>query len=503
MPIPAALRGPDDATSSTRVTPGALLHLALGILPPLAGWLLLRRGAGITDRHPPARLAADLAPAALLWLLLLAATARPLLSGLVVFALALGVAVADREKRRVLGEPVVFSDIALLPGVVRHPGLYLPFVGPARVVGAVALLILAAALAWLAEPPLAGFGVSGRVLLGAAAAGLAWPGVIRPPAVHVTGDPAADAAALGPSAMLARHRALALAERPVRRARLAAPPPLRLRRPTAPHLVLIQAESFCDPRRLPAVAARGAEAARGLPRWEALRATAQMQGRFAAPAFGANTMRAEFGVLTGLPESALGLDRFHPYFRFARGGPVPSLASALRAAGYAAPTCLHPYDRRFFGRHRALPALGFGRFLDERAFAGAPRAGPHVADAAVAARIIAELEAARADGAPRFLFAITMQAHGPWPGPDPLGTWLAHLRDADAMLGAIADAAAACDRPLVLAVYGDHLPALPERPRDGLSTDYLVWRSDRPGTGERRDLDPAGLHAAIRAVLEA
>jgi hypothetical protein len=95
-----------------------------------------------------------------------------------------------------------------------------------------------------------------------------------------------------------------------------------------------------------------------------------------------------------------------------------------------------------------------------------------------------------------------MQAHGPWPGPDPLGGWLAHLRDADAMLGMIAEAAPTFDRPLVLAVYGDHLPALPERPVDGLATDFLVWRSDRPGGGARRDLDSVGLHAAIRAAVE-
>ncbi|MBW8271478.1 LTA synthase family protein [Caldovatus aquaticus] len=465
----------------------AFAHLALGAAPPLAGWWLLRRAAGAGLRQPPARLATDLAPAALLWALLLAATARPVLAGCVVFSLALALALADTAKRRVLGEPVVFSDVALLSGVVRHPGLYLPFAGPARLAGAAALLLLAPPLAWLAEPPLAALAPGGRALLAAAALGLAWPSLLRPPSLPLTGDPAADAAALGPCAALARQRAVARAERPARRARLAAPP-LPLRAP-APHLVLVQAESFCDPRRL-------CGAAGALPRWEALRAAALQHGRFAAPAFGANTMRAEFGVLTGLPEAALGLDRFHPYFRFARV-PLPSLASALGAAGYAT-ACLHPFDRRFFGRHRALPALGFQRFLDARAFAGAPRVGAHVADAALGARVIAELRAA---ATPLFLFVITMQAHGPWPGPDPLDAWLAHLRDTDAMLGAIADAARGLDRPLLLAAYGDHLPAVPQRPRDGLATDYLLWRSDRPGPGARRDLDPAGLHAALRAAL--
>ncbi|MFC7554474.1 hypothetical protein ACFQU7_23125 [Pseudoroseomonas wenyumeiae] len=105
---------------------------------------------------------------------------------------------------------------------------------------------------------------------------------------------------------------------------------------------------------------------------------------------------------------------------------------------------LHPFDRRFFGRHRVMPALGFGGFDSIRQFRAAPRVGKYVADAAVAARIVEELSGA---SGPVLVFAVTMQAHGPWPGPDPQARWLEHLRDADAMLGALADAAARLDRP--------------------------------------------------------
>ena len=49
------------------------------------------------------------------------------------------------------------------------------------------------------------------------------------------------------------------------------------------------------------------------------------------------------------------------------------------------------------------------RFQDESAFAGAPRVGRYVADAAIAARIVEELLAARG-WPPRFLFAITISS---------------------------------------------------------------------------------------------
>ena len=80
--------------------------------------------------------------------------------------------------------------------------------------------------------------------------------------------------------------------------------------------MLLQLESFCDPRRfgLP----------RALPHWDALGAQALARGLLAVPGFGANTMRTEFVVLTGLDDAALGLDRLNPYFRFARA-PVGSV----------------------------------------------------------------------------------------------------------------------------------------------------------------------------------
>ena len=65
-------------------------------------------------------------------------------------AAGVGLLVADRVKRAVLGEPVVFADRAELLDVVRHPELYLPFAGTGLfAAGAGALTAGLAALAWL------------------------------------------------------------------------------------------------------------------------------------------------------------------------------------------------------------------------------------------------------------------------------------------------------------------------------------------------------------------
>src|SRR4051794_21123617 len=119
-------------------------------------------------------------------------------------------------------------------------------------------------------------------------------------------------------------------------------------------------------------------------------------------------MRAEFAVLTGIPETALGYDRFNPYYALARL-PIESQVWRLRRAGYRT-LCLHPFDRRFFRRDLAMPALGFERFLGRETLGGARRP-PYQSDPELAGHILRMLDA---DGPRTFIFAITMGNHGPW-----------------------------------------------------------------------------------------
>ena len=461
------------------------LHILAGALLPVPFWLWLRRGARVS-----AWMALDAAPLAALFCALLALTSRPVLAGGLTGGVCIFLAIADGAKRATLREPLAFTDGGLLWQVAAHPRFYLPFVPPALLLGGIGLGAAAFVAVVATEPPVAIAPAARAALLGVTA--LLALVVLRPLALlrgaAPARDPARDAARFGPLACFALHARIAAVERPVRRA--AHPTAAAQVAPggARPHLVLLQLESFCDPRRF--------GIPRALPHWDALGAAARSRGRLAVPGFGANTMRTEFVVLTGLDDAALGLDRLNPYFRFARA-PVGSLAWALRGAGYAA-ACLHPFDARFFGRDRVLPALGFQRFEAEPAFAGAPREDGLVTDAALGARIADEIAAAQG---PAFLYAISVAAHGPWRGADPAAAWAERMAGTDAMLGAIADAARASARPVVLAAFGDHRPSLAVA-LGGTDTDYLIWRSDRPGEGASLDRDAAGLHRAVRdAVL--
>jgi hypothetical protein len=486
-----------------------LLQLASGAALAVLAWLVPRHVAQ-ARRAAPHVLLLDFAPIALAAGLLGVGAGRPLFAGVVVLALGAGFALADYTMRQTLREPVVFSESVELPQLFSHPHLYLPFAGPGLVLGGAAAAVMLALALLVVEPPL----WEPRPFLALAAAALIAAGfwlAAREPLLALaavalrrlgpSGEPFEDAAALGPFAMLLAHTVIARAERPARQVALAAPLPVRERArggPDAP-IVLVQCESFFDARRLSPLIPREL-----LAGFDACRAAA-LSGRLRVPGWGANTMRTEFAVLTGIPESALGYDRFNPYYALARV-PIASQVWRLRRAGYRT-ICLHPFDRRFFRRDLAMPALGFERFLGRESLGGG-RVPPYQSDPELAGHILRVLDEA---GPRAFIFAITMGNHGPWlakgppldpavarlfdpadvPGGEALLRYLDGLRRSDQMLQVLLDALEARGGPAVLGFYGDHLPSLSGAFAHfdfaETSSDYAIWSG--PGTPRERDVD--------------
>ena len=501
----------------------ALLHLAAGALLALVAWLMPRHVAR-AGRAAPIVLLLDVAPIALGAGLLGFATGRPLFAGLVTLALGAGFTLVDYTMRQTLREPVVFSATAELPQVFTHPHLYLPFAGPVLVLGGAAAAILGGLALLVVEPPLWTPRPIAALVALALIAAVGWLAG-RDPLLGIaaralrrlapTGEPFADTAVLGPFAMLLVHTIIARAERKARQLALAAPPMVHERGdpaggPGGP-IVVVQCESFFDARRLSPLIPRDL-----LPGFDACCASAALFGRFAVPAWGANTMRAEFAVLSGLPESELGYDRFNPYYALARV-PLESQVWRLRRAGYRT-ICLHPFDRRFFRRDLALPALGFEQFLGREVIGGSS-APPYCPDPEFAGQILRILDR---EGPRTFIFAITMGNHGPWlatttpiapavagifdpaqvPGGGELLRYLDGLRRSDEMLRVLMDGLARHGSRSVLAFYGDHLPSLSNAfghfGFDEWSSDYAIW----PGAAaaQPRDLQS---HDLARLIVDA
>lgn len=457
-------------------------------------------------RRPAAAVAIHLGIWLLLLTCLLLVFQRPVFVASALLAGMLFLVLVSNAKYHSLREPFIFQDFEYFSDALQHPRLYLPFLGAGRALLAV-LAFAAAVYAGLArEESLLGSLPAGDLLYGAgllalAAVALLWAGARR--RMVVSFDAAADLCRLGLLAAMWRY-----GEEELR--------PCRLRSPfdqggggrvsggcgEAAHLVVVQSESFFDPRRLHA-----GIRSELLREFDALQAAALSCGQLQVSAWGANTVRTEFAFLSGLANESLGVHRFNPYRRLARQG-VATVASFLQRCGYRT-VCVHPYAASFYGRREVYPLLGFDDFIDIRSFAGAERSGPYVADLAVADKVCSLLQAASRQ--PLFVFVISMENHGPLhletvrpddaerlystppvAGCDELTIYLRHLRNADRMAGRLRAALAAQPGDAFLCWFGDHVPIMPEVYRrlgvpDG-RTDYFVWRKNASTQHGRRGL---------------
>jgi len=423
---------------------------------------------------------------------------RPIFATVSALALQYVFVMVNNAKYQSLREPFVYPDFIFFTDTLKHPRLYLPFLGWVAPLAAALGYGVALWIGLRFEPALDADAPAWRfwmlvMLLAVSGLILARAGTRRLPPVAQF-DPVYDLQRLGLIAALCQYAA---AERADTRAIRAAAPFAGRPPPSTqplPDLLVIQSESFFDPRRVyPQIRPEI------LAHYDLLRAEALQHGQLEVGVWGANTIRTEFAFLSGLSPEALGVHRFHPYRKLARQG-VPTLASYLHHLGYRC-ICVHPYHGSFYDRDKVLPGLGFDEFIDIRAFADARRDGPYVSDLALAEHL--ETVLARESDQPRYIHVITMENHGPlhWesvsqadadavlsspmpPGCDDLVAYARHVRNADAMFARLREALLAPRvRPGILCIFGDHVPIMPKvyralREPDG-TTDYLVWRSDR------------------------
>ncbi|WP_374202402.1 LTA synthase family protein [Burkholderia cenocepacia] len=445
--------------------------------------------------------------------LMLAVTSRPIFAAFVALGLVGLVVAISNAKYESLREPFVFTDLSLFSQLFSHPRLYLPFLSIGKVV-AITVGVMFVICGFVSEPAVSLNSMWLQLLLL----------VILFLAIRMLAarlplslDPCVDQTRHGFFAVFIAYLMNGLRSETfasLGRAMVASPfgagEPQR-----CADVIVIQSESFCDIRRV-----CDAVNSSGFAQLDRARREAVHYGELTVPAWGANTMRTEFAVLTGIPSAALGYARFYPY-AFVRRVCI-SLAHWFSRAGYAT-LAIHPYYVDFFGRNRVFPLLGFEQFLDIGHFADAARAGPYVADAAVAETIISTLNAS--GGKPRFIFAMTMENHGPLhleqvlPGESSsrhtlgedaswrdLTAYLRHIENADAMIGRLLDHLRTSDRETVVCFYGDHVPALPYVfDKLGVSpqtSDYFIWRNYGTDTPECRNLAAEELGSVLLHVVQ-
>ena len=446
---------------------------------------------------------------------------RPWFATANVFALLLFMILVNNAKFQALREPFIFQDFEYFRDALKHPRLYLPFLGIWRAILAAVVILGALTSGMLLESPLLLRTVvtaSGVLLL--LGGGCLWLGSWY--GINVSCEPVGDTTRLGQLACLWLY---GRAERSCRPAVLPSCAAFQTSISTTnnrqlPDLIAVQSESFFDPRRsFPGISNNVLE------QFDLLKGSSMAHGSLRIPAWGANTVRTEYAFLSGVDPAKLGIHRFNPY-RWVARQEIATLSSFLQLCGYQT-VCVHPYPANFYCRDTVYPGMGFEEFIDIQAFLPTDLAGPYVGDCAVAAKVhdlLAE-DGRRVHNRPLFIYVITMENHGPLhlekispeeaallyktPPPsscDDLSIYLRHLRNADRMIGMLRKTLENSERTGLLCFFGDHLPIMEGVYKklgypDG-NSEYLIW-SNRGESGTTRPLDVDVWNLAEMLVTEA
>jgi phosphoglycerol transferase MdoB-like AlkP superfamily enzyme len=256
-----------------------------------------------------------------------------------------------------------------------------------------------------------------------------------------------------------------------------------------PDIIMVMSESFWDPTRLPGVTLTP----------DPLSFTrAHQSGHIFSPEFGGMTANVEFEALTGFSNAFLPYGSI-PYQQYVRNS-APTLASFLKSEGYET-QAMHPFEGWFWNRAAVYKAFGFEDFRSVENMPKMETRGTLVSDDALTDQIIARAEKA---SDPLFLFAVTLQSHGPYePGRYPqesisvgggmddwtrgsIATFAEGMHDADKSMRRLIEWAQKRDRPTVIAYFGDHLPPLgPAYVGTGFLDDNVAPRTGSVGEMKR------------------
>lgn len=283
-----------------------------------------------------------------------------------------------------------------------------------------------------------------------------------------------------------------------------------------PDIIVVQMESFFDP----AYMLGTTYSEDPIPVFRRLKENCP-SGWFSAPSIGAGTINTEFEVLTGMDLEFFGPGEY-PYSTVLQDRTVESAAYVLGELGYTS-HAMHNNTGSFYSRYKVYPNLGFDSFTSLEYMAEPRYNAMGWADDSLLTDSI--LDCLNSTAGRDFVFAVSVQSHGKYPEQFPEGaedtirtTWegenrnlegwryyVNQLREQDEFLGELIAALRERGKPVMLVVYGDHLPNFPLEEGDLYGgdlyrTEYVIW-NNFDLQAENRDLEASQLMARALELL--
>jgi len=262
-----------------------------------------------------------------------------------------------------------------------------------------------------------------------------------------------------------------------------------------PNIIFIQLESFMDLKRMQGVT----YSEEPTPVYSSLRKTCP-GGFLKVPSVGAGTANTEFEILTGMTLDYFGAGEY-PYKTVLQDETCESMAYNLRELGYRTGV-LHNNTGSFYSRNKVFANLGFDYFVSSEYMENLSYNPIRWAKDKVLTGQIQHI--LKATSEPDLIYTITVQDHGKYPtellenphikvsgfAPEDEGRqnaftyYVNQCHETDAFLGSLIATLNAFEEPVVLVLYGDHLPNLDITEEELASgnlfqTEYVIWSNKK------------------------
>ena len=262
-----------------------------------------------------------------------------------------------------------------------------------------------------------------------------------------------------------------------------------------PNIIFIQLESFMDLKRMQGVT----YSEEPTPVYSSLRKTCP-GGFLKVPSVGAGTANTEFEILIGMTLDYFGAGEY-PYKTVLQDETCESMAYNLRELGYRTGV-LHNNTGSFYSRNKVFANLGFDYFVSSEYMENLSYNPIGWAKDKVLTGQIQHI--LKATSEPDLIYTITVQDHGKYPtellenphikvsgfAPEDeerqnaFTYYVNQCHETDAFLGSLIATLNAFEEPVVLVLYGDHLPNLDITEEELASgnlfqTEYVIWSNKK------------------------
>lgn len=257
-----------------------------------------------------------------------------------------------------------------------------------------------------------------------------------------------------------------------------------------PNVLFLQLESFVDPDLFNNIGlSRDA-----IPTFRKL-SEEFSSGSLTVPACGAGTANTEFEVMTGLSVKFFGPGEY-PFKAVLKDKPAESIAWDLKSIGFGT-HAIHNHRALFYNRNDVFNSIGYDTFTSVEYMSDVPKTPKNWAkDSILTTQILDAMESTESRD---YVYTISVQGHGKYPteqiiqnpkvtvtdAPSDELKWkyeyyVNEVYEMDQFIKSLTETLSDYEEPVVLVLYGDHIPALDVTEgsydaKDLYQTQYVIW----------------------------